>query len=413
MTRVGTPAGLSFSPPPVPAGSRYVRVYGNVHDLVARRRAESLQKAGLDAYWEQDQQDSGRMGPLNTLEYLCQVYVAEAHLICALILHRLSFRGVKGWQRMSPVRRRHLAERALVEGMLVLQATDDDAFDREGLRWLKEQLGLGDQGIRRLLDQARVAYQRINRRDVRWGLVLTVALILVGVAWGISGGTFTRWQVIVLLVLGGVFGVHTLVDSLPRWLRTRSFGVRPGDPYRPAATGPTATRGPAAPSRVGADEPEDLDQVERELLESPAAADDPNLALWRSIQQARDRLNQEDAAGALKVLESFISTDRVGRHTSCREFYETMRVCQEALGLDSRQAAADAVERRLDWHAALQKGEELLRAGRAEESIVYFERSLADNPLEAGTASGVEAARDGIKAAKATLKALERRNRRK
>jgi len=46
-----------------------------------------------------------------------------------------------------------------------------------------------------------------------------------------------------------------------------------------------------------------------------------------------------------------------------------------------------------DWVTALKKGQQLLKAARAGESIAHFERSLKASPGEYGTASGEEASR--------------------
>jgi hypothetical protein len=58
----------------------------------------------------------------------------------------------------------------------------------------------------------------------------------------------------------------------------------------------------------------------------------------------------------------------------------------------------------LDWVTALKRGRELLRAGRAEDAIALFNRSIKANPGEYGTTSGIDDARQGIKDAKALMK---------
>lgn len=57
---------------------------------------------------------------------------------------------------------------------------------------------------------------------------------------------------------------------------------------------------------------------------------------------------------------------------------------------------------------ALNKGQQLLKAGKAQESIAYFNRSLMDNPDEYGTSTAESAAKKGIKAAKALLRRRQR-----
>ena len=126
------------------------------------------------------------------------------------------------------------------------------------------------------------------------------------------------------------------------------------------------------------------------------------------LNRAKERLNQGDAAGALKVLEDLVDRDVSGRHTSSALYYLLLEVCQTALDLDPRQARGQALETSLDWLSSLKKGQELLRVGRAEESIAYFRRSLRGNPGEAGTASAEDAARRGIEAAEALLKNKDR-----
>ena len=130
----------------------------------------------------------------------------------------------------------------------------------------------------------------------------------------------------------------------------------------------------------------------------------PYLDLGKCLQQARAFLNQNDAESALNTLENFAAEDFRGIHTAYPEFYEILRICQQSLGKDTRNADNQIEEMHLDWMAALNKGQQLLKAGKARESIAYFERSLNDNPGEYGTASAASAAEDGIKAAKALLR---------
>ena len=131
---------------------------------------------------------------------------------------------------------------------------------------------------------------------------------------------------------------------------------------------------------------------------------EPYLDFTQCLERAKTFLHQGDAESALNVLEAFAANDYRGIHTCYPEFYEILSICQRSLGKDARNAESQVEEMRLDWVTALRKGQQLLKAGRARESIGYFERSLQANPGEAGTASGWEAARLGIEAAKALLK---------
>jgi tetratricopeptide (TPR) repeat protein len=136
-------------------------------------------------------------------------------------------------------------------------------------------------------------------------------------------------------------------------------------------------------------------------------ASNPYLELGACLNQAKTFLNRGNALSALNILETFVTNDFRGIHTAYPEFYEILRVCQMSLGRDTRNADSQIEEMQLDWMTALKKGEQLLKAGKAKESIAYFKRSLNANPGEYGTASGEEAAQRGIKAAKALLKRQE------
>lgn len=156
---------------------------------------------------------------------------------------------------------------------------------------------------------------------------------------------------------------------------------------------------------------DDLDRAERELLADPGAGRDPQLGVWRAIQRARDALRRGDAPAGRAILEEFVAGDREGLHTYRPEFHAALRDCRLALGLDARNAGNQAEELRSDWLDALHEGEELLRAGRAAESVAAFNRSLNANPGEAGTAPAAEAARRGLAAAEALLRRRPSRGR--
>ena len=253
---------------------------GDVWQLMARKWVDRLRAAGIEAGWE-----TGHISVVKTSEemgWTCSVWVAQSHLICALILWRLRGRRVEAWLAMAAPRRRRLALRALVDGAVQRGGVwEEDAFTPEGLYWLRRQLGLGDAGFREFLDRARWEYERLGRRDLRWGAVLASGCLFLGMAWGFLD-TFGDWPPLILLVLALVLGVHTLAYSLPRVYRAADAGVH--------------------------------------------------------------------------------------------------------------------------WLEELEAGERLLREGKARESIVHFERSIRVNPGEAGTANAEEAAREGIRAAKALLR---------
>ena len=357
-----------FDPPPAPDGASYVLFQGNVVTLVARRQTERMRAAGIDAHWKSNRNSGISFSTEFTNEWLCNVFVAQPHLICAMILWRLSFRGIKGWQKMSAEKRNRMAGKALVDTMLLHGGEWNPAFfTPTGLNWLQAQLNLGEEGFQRVLGQARRDFNGIAKRDLRWGLWLTAGCFIVGGAgWMILSFT---WQVLILLVLGIVFGAHTLVVS---WPRSRQN----------------------ANSSFGSSHPP-LEKIR---------VNQPYLDLGRCLQQARAFLNQNDAESALEVLENFAADDYRGVHTAYPEFYEILRICQQSLGKDTRNADNQIEEMCLDWMTALNKGQQLLKAGKAQESIAYFNRSLQDNPGEYGTSSAVSAAEDGIKAAKALLR---------
>lgn len=52
--------------------------------------------------------------------------------------------------------------------------------------------------------------------------------------------------------------------------------------------------------------------------------------------------------------------------------------------------------RRLAWTAAQEKGEQLLKGGKAAESIPYFRQALRSNPGEPSTATDLDRAREGL-----------------
>lgn len=384
---------LPFEPPPVPDGSPYVLFQGDVMTLVARRQTERMRTAGIDAYWENHNSGISFSAEFKS-EWLCNVFVAQPHLLCAMILWRLSFRGVKGWQKMSSEKRSRIAVKALVDAMLLHGGGWDQAFfTPTGLNWLQAQLSLGEEGFQRVLGQARRDFIGIGKRDLRWGLWLSAGCFIVGGAWWVIL-SFT-WQVLVLLVLGIVFGVHTLAVSRPRSRQAGNSGF--------GSSHPSLEKIQAHLQRIqqGA-------SAKSEQKSDKVWVGQPYLDMGRSLQQARAFLNQNDAESALNVLESFAADDYRGVHTAYPEFYEILRVCQQSLGKDTRNADSQIEEMKLDWMTALNKGQQLLKAGKAQESIAYFNRSLMDNPGEYGTSSAVSAAEEGIKAAKVLLRRRQR-----
>jgi tetratricopeptide (TPR) repeat protein len=240
-----------------------------------------------------------------------------------------------------------------------------------------------------MLGQARRDYNRIGKRDLRWGLWLSAVCLGVGGLWWLVGSF--RWQVLILLVLGVVFGMHTLVYSLPRTRRSGTPGLGASHPPLEAIQ-----------ARLHRSQQEEAYKPKQ--IVAPPLVSKPYLDFGRCLEEAKGFLNQGDAKCALKVLETFAANDFRGIHTAYPEFYEILRVCQQSLGLKTRHADSQIEEMQLDWMTALNKGQQLLKAGNAKESIAYFKRSLKANPGEAGTASSEEAARLGIKSAEALLK---------
>ncbi len=389
--KTNTSQPYPFDPPPVPDGSSYVLFQGDVVPMVARWQVKRMRAAGIDAYWETNRSfTGGAWGAGNTYEWLCSVCVAQPHLICAMILWKLGFRGVKGWQKMSHRRRCRLAGKALVGGMLLRgEEWDQGFFTPTGLSWLQAQLGLHEEAFQRLLGQARRGYMRIGKRDLRWGLWLSAGCLGVGGLWWLAGSF--GWPVLILLVLGVVFGVHTLAVSLPRARRSGTLGLGASHPSLEAIR--------ARLHRSPQDE-----AYGRKQTVAPPHISKPYLDFGRCLEEATGFLNQGDAKSALNILETFAGNDYRGIHTAYPEFYEILRACQQSLGLKTLRAESQIEEMQLDWMTALTKGQQLLKAGRAKESIAYFNRSLKANPGEAGTASAVEEARLGIKSAEALLK---------
>lgn len=196
-------------------------------------------------------------------------------------------------------------------------------------------------------------------------------------------------------MLGIVFGVHTLAVSWPRSRQASnsSFG----------SSHPPLENIQAHLQRI-----QQGDSAKPEQKSNNVWVGKPYLDFGRSLQQARTFLNQNDAESALNALENFAADDYRCVHTAYPEFYETLRICQQSLGKDTRNADSHVEEMNLDWMTALNKGQQLLKAGKAQESIAYFSRSLMDNPGEYGTSSAVSAAEEGIKSAKALLRRQQR-----
>lgn len=157
-----------FEPPPAPDGSPYVLFQGDVMTLVARRQTERMRAAGIDAYWENNHNSGVSFSAEFKSEWLCNVFVAQPHLLCAMILWKLSFRGIEGWQKMSPEKRSRVAVKALADAMLLHGGGWDQAFfTPSGLNWLQTQLSLGEEGFQRVLGQARRNFTGIGKRDLR------------------------------------------------------------------------------------------------------------------------------------------------------------------------------------------------------------------------------------------------------
>ncbi len=202
--------GMDFSPPPAAEGSGYARFQFGTVGWVARWQTRRMRAVGIDAY--------GELEPVPAGDNLYTVWVAKPHLICAMVLWKLGFRGVPYWQGASAEKRARLAVKALVDCMLLHGGRWEDAnLAEEGLDWLRAQLGLEEAGLQDLLLRARREFEGIAERDLRWGAWLSVSLLAGGAFWRLAFGTC--WQAILLLILGAVFGVHTLAVSLPRWRR--------------------------------------------------------------------------------------------------------------------------------------------------------------------------------------------------
>lgn len=380
----------SLSPPFVSEGSSYVLFLPDVVTLVARWHTNRLRKVGIDAYWESHVWYVRWSSVEPPLQYLSNVYVAQPHLLPAMIMWKLSWRGVGGWQRMEPEQRCRLAEKVLVDSMLLSGGEWDEAFfTGAGLHWLQTQLGAEAEQFHRLLGRARRRYKGIARRDVRLGTWLSAGFFAAAGLWWLFSST--GWPAILFLLLAAIFGVHTLVSALPRSRQSGTRGL--GSSHPPVSriqeqlrqgkqVGASGAKSEIARARVG----------------------ENYLELGRCLARAKEHLNHGDAHAALAELEGFAADDFRGVHTAYPEFYEILLICQRALGQNSRNSASQIEEMRLDWMTALDKGRQLLRAGRAKESIAYFQRSLKTNPGEAGTAAAWEEAEQGIRSAKALLK---------
>lgn len=395
-----------FDPPPMTEDDDYIVYQGDMQALPAKRLVKRFRAAGIKAFMEQTR-SIGTLGlPGNTI--LCNLHVARPQYVCALIVWRLRGQGIDAWRTMNRDQRRGIAETALVDGALAnSDVWDPDIFPPEGLAWLQSQLGMGTGEFRKLLADARQRFERIGRRDLHLGIWVSIACLTAGAIWGWRTA-FSRWQPWVPILLGVLFGGHTLIVTLPRiiGMAGASADDEPDsetddlddDLEMPSSF---SGRSPSDPAPPEARRPK-----HRETVPStpPAGADTPYPDLVRSLDAAKEHLNQGDAAAALKVLDRVAFKDIRGVHTTHPDYLRFVKICRQSLGMDTRNIDSQLAETALDWVSALKKGEEALRRGDAEESIVWFRRSIMGNPGEAGTASGEDAARRGIRAAEALLK---------
>jgi len=84
-------------------------------------------------------------------------------------------------------------------------------------------------------------------------------------------------------------------------------------------------------------------------------------------------------------------------HATQKEYWDLLADIGDRTGhgAEARDARGTSQEIALDWIASLERAEELSAAGRDEESLVFFERSLRMNPGEAGTRTALENAAFG------------------
>jgi tetratricopeptide (TPR) repeat protein len=361
--------------------------------LVARWQTERLRAAGIDAYWESNRgATGGPWGAGGTYEWLCSVHVAQAHLLPAMVLWKLNFRGAKGWARMDKTVRRRVAHRALLDAMLLKGGDwDPDFFTATGLNWLRAQLGLSGNAFEQLLGEVRRQYSGLGRRDLRWGLRLAAGCLFAGGLWWLLDGL--AWQALVLILLGTIFGVHALADSLQRASRSGVAGF--GHSHPPL----TDIRARLKRNR----QREDGAAGNGGQVAAPIIARH-YLDLGICLENAQAFLNAGDAESALNTLENFAANDSRGIHAAYAEFYDTLAACQQSLGDHQHRRDTRIETMQLDWGAALTRGQQLLKAGQAKEAIDWFKRSIKANPGEYGTASAIATAEDGIKAAQALLK---------
>ena len=80
------------------------------------------------------------------------------------------------------------------------------------------------------------------------------------------------------------------------------------------------------------------------------------------------------------------------RHAYEKRYWNLLAEAGESTGhgAEARDARASAQELALDWGASLERAGELRLAGRDEESLAFYERSIRMNPGELGTAAALE-----------------------
>lgn len=118
----------------------------------------------------------------------------------------------------------------------------------------------------------------------------------------------------------------------------------------------------------------------------------PSFLLSICLRKAHALLELDRAKEAYRFLVEETPKLSRERHAYEKRYWQLLAEAGEATGhgAEAREARASAQELALDWLESLERAEELRQAGRDEESLAFYERSIRMNPGELGTATALE-----------------------
>jgi tetratricopeptide (TPR) repeat protein len=140
---------------------------------------------------------------------------------------------------------------------------------------------------------------------------------------------------------------------------------------------------------------EDALRVLDELIEiERKGPNHPKFLLSALLRKAEALLALERHKEAYRVLVIETPETARGREQTEERYWRMLAEAGELTGhgAEARKARQTAQELSLDWAASLERAEELRNAGRDEESLAFYDRSLRMNPGELGTQGDLEKA---------------------